>query len=316
MKEFKGDYLGFTYNGVHSSELGIVRTSNGSRFEENLLPTMQDKTVQIPGGDGTYYFGSFYTQKPLTIPFAFDGLTEDKLEQLRAHFGDKKIHDLIFDERPYKAYGAKVTGTATLKYIPFNEGKERERIYKGEGSITFTCYNPYAICKKKYLSDYTGCANLSEWQAASGLREQGENDILLNGQIKLYNPGVKESDFVLTLSTEGAKGYEISLGADRGMLLDWSESGDLIPQYFIIDSKNNLITGANMLKETGNPDSEGKIVANDVIYNEYMTEGDFFKIPLGESALQIKKYIENGDVFDETIPQDTDATISYNYYYF
>jgi hypothetical protein len=37
---------------------------------------MQDKTVQIPGGDGTYYFGSYYTQRQFTIPFAFDGLTE------------------------------------------------------------------------------------------------------------------------------------------------------------------------------------------------------------------------------------------------
>jgi hypothetical protein len=61
--DFKGDYMGFTYNGKHSSELGIVRVSDGSRFNENLLPTMQDKTVQVPGGDGTYYFGSYYTQR-------------------------------------------------------------------------------------------------------------------------------------------------------------------------------------------------------------------------------------------------------------
>jgi hypothetical protein len=40
MSEFKGDYMGFTYNGIHSSDIGIVRTSDGSRFNENLLPTM------------------------------------------------------------------------------------------------------------------------------------------------------------------------------------------------------------------------------------------------------------------------------------
>jgi hypothetical protein len=40
IKAFKGDYLGFTYNKRHSSTLGIVRTSDGSRFNENLLPTM------------------------------------------------------------------------------------------------------------------------------------------------------------------------------------------------------------------------------------------------------------------------------------
>jgi hypothetical protein len=52
MSDFKGDYLGFSFgtksDGVtpmHSSDLGIVRTSSGSRFNENLLPTIQDKTV-------------------------------------------------------------------------------------------------------------------------------------------------------------------------------------------------------------------------------------------------------------------------------
>ena len=49
---FKGDYLGFTFNGKHSSNFGIVRTSSGSRFDEDLLPTIQDKSVQVPGKDG------------------------------------------------------------------------------------------------------------------------------------------------------------------------------------------------------------------------------------------------------------------------
>jgi phage-related protein len=57
------DYIGFTYNNVHSSDLGIVRVNNGSRFEENLLPTIKDKTVEVPGRDGVYYFGSQYTQR-------------------------------------------------------------------------------------------------------------------------------------------------------------------------------------------------------------------------------------------------------------
>ena len=136
------DYVGFTFNGIHSSELGIKRTSDGSRFNENLLPTIQDKTVQIPGGDGTYYFGSYYTQRQFTIPFAFDSLTEEEFQNLKRHFGDKGIHDLIFDERPDRVYSAKVTGTATIKHIPFDENDKT--IYKGEGSIQFTCYYPFA----------------------------------------------------------------------------------------------------------------------------------------------------------------------------
>ena len=152
MSEFKGDYMGFTYNGVHSSTLGIVRTSDGSRFNENLLPTIQDKTVQVPGGDGTYFFGSYYTQRQFTINFAFDSLTEEQLNRVKSLFGDKQIHELIFDETPYKAYNAKVTGSATIKHIPFSEGKNN-RVYKGEGSIQFTCYWPFARCCFKTIED-------------------------------------------------------------------------------------------------------------------------------------------------------------------
>ena len=142
MSVLRKDYIGFTYNGKHSSELGILRTSDGSRFNENLLPTMQDKTVQVPGGDGTYYFGSYFTQRQFSVSFAFDSLTEQQLAELKAHFGDKQIHDLIFDETPYKVYSAKVTGTATIKHVPFDG--EDEIIYKGEGTIQFTCYYPFA----------------------------------------------------------------------------------------------------------------------------------------------------------------------------
>ena len=47
--QYSSDYIGFTFNGVHSDTLGIKRTSEGSRFNENLLPTIQEKTVQVPG---------------------------------------------------------------------------------------------------------------------------------------------------------------------------------------------------------------------------------------------------------------------------
>lgn len=146
----KEPFVGFSYNGKHSSELGIKRVSDGSRFNENLLPTIQDKTVQVPGGDGTYYFGSYYTQRQFTVSFVFDSLTEYQLSQLKKLFGDKKIHDLIFDETPYKIYSAKVTGTATIKHIPFDETVTR-RVYKGEGTVQFTCYNPYARVADKWI---------------------------------------------------------------------------------------------------------------------------------------------------------------------
>jgi hypothetical protein len=41
----KGDFISFTYNGVHSTELGVMRVTSSNRYTDALLPTIQDKTV-------------------------------------------------------------------------------------------------------------------------------------------------------------------------------------------------------------------------------------------------------------------------------
>lgn len=71
--EYDYDFIGFTYDGRHSiRDLNIYRTSDGSRYNENLSPSVTDKTAEIPGGDGLYYFGSQYKQRQFSISFAFD----------------------------------------------------------------------------------------------------------------------------------------------------------------------------------------------------------------------------------------------------
>ena len=297
MSGFKGDYLGFTYNGKHSSDLGIVRTSNGSRFDENLLPTMQDKTVQVPGGDGTYYFGSYYTQRPFTVSFAFDSLTEEQVATLKSHFGDKKIHDLVFDERPYKVYRAKVTGSATMKYIPFAEGATN-RLYKGEGTIQFTCYDPFARCEKKWLSQYND-TNINEWSAASGLKvSQGNYDKLNGREILLYNPGDIESHFLFRLNFINGKipAGKINLDNNSDRQLLWEEIvADDADAYVKINTKLNLIEGYNSSNfKSGN------------VYNKNIIAGEFFKIPLGEEKLIVEQ---------SALSAVSAQPIEYNYYY-
>ena len=142
------DFIGFTYNGRHSwRDLGIYRTSDGSRYNNNLTATMTDKTVDVPSGDGQYYFGTTFKNRTFTVNYAFDNLTEEKLQQLKTVFDGKGVHDLIFDETPDQVWSAKVTGTASIKYLCFDDDTltdQYKRIYKGEGSITFTCYYPFA----------------------------------------------------------------------------------------------------------------------------------------------------------------------------
>ena len=196
------DFIGFTYNGKHSfRDLKIYRTSDGSRYNENLTGSFVDQVVDIPDGHGQYYFGTLLKNRTFNISFAFDDLNETGIKNLKQVFSGDGIHDLVFDETPYKAWSAKVTGIPTLSFQVFDQGEER--IYKGEGTIQFTCYYPYAHTPKhlwqvnsknewffieldgKNIDRYQKEAypNKAEWEEASGL----DDDIrIIKGDIDTY----------------------------------------------------------------------------------------------------------------------------------
>lgn len=291
----KGDFIGFSFNGYRSEELGIVRVSDGSRYDEDLLPTSQDKTVQVPGGDGFYYFGSDYTQRQFSINIAFDELTEAQFRKLQQVFGTKELGKLIFDERPYKYYMVK-SGNPQLKYICF--GKEGgPRIYKGEGTLTFTAYYPFAKSVFKFLEKtqkegkevyvlQSTYSNIEEWAEASGMKAQGTLDKVPKNptggvySISVYNAGDLEADFILKFngSPNNAINIELSqqnVAGKKGFLniknfgLKGTDTG------FQINTKTNLIEGFNTKGLTG------------VLYNENIIQGDFFKIPPQEEGLKI-----------------------------
>lgn len=308
----KGDFIGFSFNGYRSEELGIVRVSDGSRYDEDLLPTSQDKTVQVPGGDGFYYFGSDYTQRQFSINIAFDELTEAQFRKLQQVFGTKELGKLIFDERPYKYYMVK-SGNPQLKYICF--GKEGgPRIYKGEGTLTFTAYYPFAKSVFKFLEKtqkegkevyvlQSTYSNIEEWAETSGMKAQGTLDKVPKNptggvySISVYNAGDLEADFILKFNGAPNNAINIELSQQnvagkKGFLnlrnfgLKGTDTG------FQINTKTNLIEGFNTKGLTG------------VLYNENIIQGDFFKIPPQEEGLKI------------SITGATPTEIVYDYIYY
>ena len=181
MGVLKGDFIGFTIGDYHSSDLVIIRASDGSRFNENLLPNFSDKTAKIPGRDETLYFRTEYDKKEFPISFAFDSLSESQLLLLKKVLGKKELQNLIFDEYPYKIYKVKAASPPNLKFICFEENNER--VYKGEGSVTFVAYYPFAKSRFKYKEDYNyltipewkyAIDNKDEWLLASGIRGRNE----------------------------------------------------------------------------------------------------------------------------------------------
>ena len=204
------DYIAFIFDGKHSYEdFGLVRTGDGDRYNEELLPTAQDTTAEVTGGDGTYFFNTRHKQKVFNISFAFDGLNDAKIREMKQWLNGKKIADLWFAENPYKVYSAKVTGQPNIKFIPFDDynasGQKVGRIYKGEGSVTFTCYWPYAhtpdyigatgTANGKDLDSYTDADfnNKTQWAAASGLTNS-------TGVCMGENPGDLPAPFITTIS--------------------------------------------------------------------------------------------------------------------
>ena len=253
MSVFSGDFLGFQLGDIHSSQLNITRVSNGDRYTENLTPNFNDTVAQVPGGDGTYYWNTFYSQKPFTIDFAFDDLRDEDIRRLKQIFSFKGVKELIFDEISYKKYYVKCSAPPTLKYIsfPFEEIK----IYKGEGSVNLTAYYPYALSTREIIFD-----------------SKTEQDLINMGDIeaptKIYYKlsDVIGSSLELTLKTN--KKQTGLLKVENISKLNANDT------YMCIDSRTHLIEGLDSnYKKTG------------TLYNRFITTGDFFLLPVDQNVL-------------------------------
>lgn len=190
------DFTGFYYDNKHSSTYHLIRTSEGDRYEEDLFPSFKDEEKDLVGGKGKAYFGTTLKEKKIPISVAFEDLREEDFRALRKWLRPDKFKAFRFDERPYKAYWAKISKEPTFEYVCFMEEDKdslsKVRVYKGEAKIEFVAYDPMGYCnddthqiilgemvydKDKYnwqeLKAYSPLwmkdDNLIEWAPASGL---------------------------------------------------------------------------------------------------------------------------------------------------
>lgn len=309
-----GDYIAFTYGGVHSKDLNLFRVIPGSRYDLQLHPTSTERTINVPGVDGQYYFGTDYSTRPFSLSLAYDNLTEEKVQAIRLLFNPKEIRDLIFDELPYKVYSVKPTGNSNLSFVPFTEGFTG-RLYKGEGTVQFVAYTPYARSRYKWREDYigsniteweTGTGNLNEWIGASGIRPKGDYDVFISGEqgqgkFNVYNAGDVPTDFTLTIPFVNSQipYMLIAVGDNRTLHLENIEKkGD--DESIRIDTYLGVVEGLSSGFEEGFYSDKTR-TGN--LYNEFIKSGDFFKLPVGESELI-------------TVGVGEETKINYNYLYY
>lgn len=293
----KSDYIGFTFNGIHSSQLGIYSVTSGDRYDYSLFPELQSISVDIPGGDGSYYFGSTLKNKTFSLNIAFDSVTETELREMSNWlYNNGDIATLIFDERPYIKYYVKVNQQPQLKYVPFVE--TTFRIYKGEGNIQFTAFNPYGYSVYKFLDEYSD-TNKSEWETASRFLASKQvsaanfYDTFNAGEIPVYNPGDVPVDFILTLGVSAGAIPVVSLGTST-FTLNLANLGA---------GSVEINTEKRLIKHVASNNGAISII------NYTLADGNLFKIPR-DSAL-----VTNLTARKITITNVSTATISYSYKY-
>lgn len=155
-----GDFTGFRFGNVHSEDLHLVVVSSSDRYEKNLLPENTDYTADVPGSHGRYYFGQTHGTREFVVNVAYDNVSEEIFRKISQLFATDKLQDLVFDELPYKTYKAKLKNKPEFKHICFTNRDTGKRVYKGEGTLTFVCYFPYAFGLNKYIvraADYYKC---------------------------------------------------------------------------------------------------------------------------------------------------------------
>lgn len=277
------DLTGFKFGDYHSSQFGLIRVSNGSRYNEYLLPTLKNTTTDVPGMEGTLYFGTQKTTRSFQVDMAFDSLTEEDIRDIREWLTG--AHSLIFDERPYIQYMCILNSAPQLKYLTFEENGER--IYKGELSVNFVSYLPYgySIDEKKFIDDFLD-ENFEEWSNASHLAYknfyEGETlrtyDKFEGNNVYVYNGGDVEADYVLTCYfSEGATtkismndvSYEFSLRAKSANSTHLELSVNSKLQYARcrdVNIADKVITGISD-------------------YEIMLPSTEMFKIPVGQSLI-------------------------------
>ena len=269
--EYKGSFIGFTFGNRHSSTLGILRTSNSDRYEVSLSPTTADIVTSLDTIDGQYYWGAKYSKREIPISFAFYGMSETQISQLKQTLNDKKLHPLILDEEPHKIWMAKLTSTAIIKHICFEHNDNR--FYAGEGTFTFTAYFPFARSRYEYYEDYKK-ENIWEWLEETDLVDDGS--VIIYPAILTYDLPEGDSakivadEFFLSwvgdmnllttsdLDLTGINSYvevltEYSMYGNRD---EWIEAS-LIPKHS--DGYGNYVSGCYKLRNAGDIEMPFKI---------------------------------------------------------
>lgn len=226
------DFKGFRFGNIHIKDLHLTVVSSGDRFNKSLLPEPTDYSVDVPGGNGKYYFGQTHNSRTISVKTAFDNLDEYTIRKIRQIFATDKLKDLVFDEEPYKVYRAKLSRAPVFNYVCFLNKETNQRVYKGECDFDFVMYHPYAFCFNKYIvraADYYKCT------PPESIIKPSEDTYAINNPVPPLNKTIKEHyNTINNMGTPWKGGYPTIEQVQNGELFFKTPNGTKT----IIDVRN------------------------------------------------------------------------------
>lgn len=182
---------GFTFNGIHCEDLGCTYIPGPeARWFES--PEFENRNVEFSYRDGGAHYGTRVKIRTFTLDCFFELISMKGREKIRRWLARGVKGDLIFDERPFVKYKARVAKVVTGKIY------QQENSYAGTFTVTFEAEDPFGyMLYKSYTSqDTDGAGDYCNILPTSMMPA---SPTASSRQFYLYNPGTEPCGLILTI---------------------------------------------------------------------------------------------------------------------
>lgn len=219
--------VGFSFCGVHSSDLGVVLGNNDAAMHSITADYITDVET-VNGYEGAYPAGTREGQKEFDLSLICEDMDDGQMARLGWLFGKGKYGELIFDHVPYKNYMVRVTSGITPPTTCYYDNARGVFVYSGVATVTLTAFTPRAYMNSDVLEDYpdvdatskatleagTGIVETSKRPSTSAENVSAETDMLL------MNCGTATAHCNISITGKMSGGVEIyNRTTDQKMLI-------------------------------------------------------------------------------------------------
>ena len=147
------EFTGFSFCGIHSTRYGVSAVSNSGTYSMPLFASFSDTMESVDGYEGSYYFGTNYSNKSRPIYCVVENADENTYRAIQSWLNPKRVGKLTFDETPFKYYIAKIANVPSFDYIPMGDESRGYR-YNALFTLEFIAFNPFAYSYHNILEDF------------------------------------------------------------------------------------------------------------------------------------------------------------------